>query len=153
MYSTTLALTNKVACTALKWTWLATVVTRQIYLALLLIEPCFTPTMPIFWTDATDYRHRCKTNTASNTAYRGFGGPQGMMAIERSWTPLPANWADDPLAVRKTNYYGKEQRNVTHYYQTVEHNMLQEITAELEQSADYHARRQAIRPSTPTARF
>ncbi len=46
-----------------------------------------------FLGNATINGHRCKTNTASNTAYRGFGGPQGMVAIGRSWTPWPAAWA------------------------------------------------------------
>lgn len=88
--------------------------------------------------------HRCKTHIASNTAYRGFGGPQGMMAIEQIMDHIARYLALDPLAVRKTNYYGKDQRNVTHYHQPVEQNLLQEITAELEHSADYQARRQAI---------
>jgi xanthine dehydrogenase large subunit len=89
--------------------------------------------------------HRCKTHIASNTAYRGFGGPQGMMAIEQIMDHIARYLALDPLAVRKTNYYGKDQRNVTHYHQPVEQNLLQEITAELEHSADYQARRLAIR--------
>jgi xanthine dehydrogenase large subunit len=75
--------------------------------------------------DATVHGHRCKTNTASNTAYRGFGGPQGMVAIEQVMDHIARHLALDPLAVRKANYYGKTERNVTHYYQTVEHNMLE----------------------------
>ncbi|WP_313752280.1 molybdopterin cofactor-binding domain-containing protein, partial [Mixta calida] len=51
----------------------------------------------------------------------------------------------DPLTVRKRNYYGCETRNVTHYHQRVEDNLLDEITAQLEQSADYQARRAAVR--------
>ncbi|MFD2643440.1 xanthine dehydrogenase molybdopterin binding subunit [Pseudomonas japonica] len=95
--------------------------------------------------DATVHGHRCKTNTASNTAYRGFGGPQGMVAIEEVMDRIARHLALDPLAVRKANYYGKTDRNVTHYYQTVEHNMLEEMTAELEASADYAERRESIR--------
>ena len=95
--------------------------------------------------DATINGHRCKTNTASNTAYRGFGGPQGMVAIEEVMDRIARHLALDPLAVRKANYYGKTERNVTHYYQTVEHNMLEEITAELEASSDYQQRRESIR--------
>ena len=94
---------------------------------------------------ATINGHRCKTNTASNTAYRGFGGPQGMLAIEEIMDRIARHLALDPLAVRKRNYYGKTERNVTHYYQTVEHNMLEEMTAELEASSDYAERRAAIR--------
>ncbi|UZJ62144.1 xanthine dehydrogenase molybdopterin binding subunit [Pseudomonas sp. KU26590] len=94
--------------------------------------------------DATINGHRCKTNTASNTAYRGFGGPQGMVAIEEVMDAIARHLGKDPLAVRKANYYGKTERNVTHYYQTVEHNMLEEMTAELEASSDYAERRKAI---------
>lgn len=95
--------------------------------------------------DATVHGHRCKTNTASNTAYRGFGGPQGMVAIEQVMDHIARQLGRDPLAVRKANYYGKTERNVTHYYQTVEHNMLEEMTAELETSSDYAERRESIR--------
>ncbi len=95
--------------------------------------------------DATINGHRCKTNTASNTAYRGFGGPQGMVAIEEVMDAIARHLGKDPLQVRKANYYGKTERNVTHYYQTVEHNMLEEMTAELEESSQYAARREAIR--------
>ncbi len=94
--------------------------------------------------DATINGHRCKTNTASNTAYRGFGGPQGMVAIEEVMDAIARHLGKDPLAVRKANYYGKTDRNVTHYYQTVEHNLLEEMTAELEESSQYAERRKAI---------
>ncbi|WP_369790790.1 xanthine dehydrogenase molybdopterin binding subunit [Rouxiella sp. WC2420] len=95
--------------------------------------------------DATITGYRCKTNIASNTAYRGFGGPQGMVAIEHIVDHIARERGLDPLTVRKLNYYGTHDRNVTHYYQTVEQNLLQEMTADLEQSADYAARREAIR--------
>ncbi|SEF92257.1 xanthine dehydrogenase molybdopterin binding subunit [Vibrio hangzhouensis] len=94
--------------------------------------------------DATVTGHRCKTNTASNTAFRGFGGPQGMMTIEHIMDEIARYLKKDPLEVRKANYYGDEGRNVTHYYQTVEDNFLPEITEQLERSSDYHARRKAI---------
>ena len=95
--------------------------------------------------DATIHGHRCKTNLASNTAYRGFGGPQGMVAIEEIMDAVARHLGKDPLDVRKRNYYGKTERNVTPYYQTVEHNMLQEMTAELEASSEYARRREEIR--------
>ncbi|MCY1407594.1 putative xanthine dehydrogenase subunit D [compost metagenome] len=98
-----------------------------------------------FLENATINGHRCKTNTASNTAYRGFGGPQGMVAIEEIMDAIARHLGKDPLEVRKLNYYGKDERNVTHYYQTVEHNMLAEMTAELEESAEYARRREEIR--------
>ncbi|WP_413738908.1 xanthine dehydrogenase molybdopterin binding subunit [Sodalis sp. RH21] len=88
--------------------------------------------------------YRCRTNTASNTAFRGFGGPQGMMAIEHIIDHIAREVGRDALAVRKLNYYGKTQRNITHYYQTVEDNLLDELTAGLEQSAHYEARRREI---------
>lgn len=95
--------------------------------------------------DATINGHRCKTNLASNTAYRGFGGPQGMVAIEEIMDAVARQLGKDPLDVRKRNYYGKTERNVTPYYQTVEHNMLEEMTAELEASSEYARRREEIR--------
>ncbi|MBL4831486.1 MAG: xanthine dehydrogenase molybdopterin binding subunit [Aliivibrio sp.] len=94
--------------------------------------------------DATVTGHRCKTNTASNTAYRGFGGPQGMMTIEHIMDEIAGYLKKDPLEVRKTNYYGEEGRDVTHYYQKVEDNFIHDITHQLEESSDYHARRKAI---------
>ncbi|MEZ9233018.1 xanthine dehydrogenase molybdopterin binding subunit [Vibrio amylolyticus] len=94
--------------------------------------------------DATVTGHRCKTNTASNTAYRGFGGPQGMMTIEHVMDEIARYLKKDPLEVRKANYYGEEGRDTTHYYQKVEDNFLPEITEQLEQSSDYHARRKEI---------
>ena len=97
-----------------------------------------------FLGNATINGHRCKTNTASNTAYRGFGGPQGMVAIEEVMDAVARSLGKDPLEVRKLNYYGKTERNVTHYHQTVEHNVIHEMTAELEESAEYAKRRRDI---------
>ncbi|KAB7896809.1 xanthine dehydrogenase molybdopterin binding subunit [Rouxiella sp. S1S-2] len=95
--------------------------------------------------DATITGYRCKTHTASNTAYRGFGGPQGMVAIEHIIDHIARELGLDPLWVRKINYYGTEDRNITHYFQTVEQNLLHEMTASLEESADYAARREAVK--------
>ncbi|KKD00850.1 xanthine dehydrogenase molybdopterin binding subunit [Photobacterium halotolerans] len=94
--------------------------------------------------DATVTGHRCKTNTASNTAYRGFGGPQGMMTIEHIMDEIAQHLGKDPLDVRKVNYYGHDDRNVTHYYQKVEDNFIHDITEQLEASSEYKARRKAI---------
>ncbi len=88
--------------------------------------------------------YRCKTNRASNTAYRGFGGPQGMVAIENIMDHIAHFLGLDPLCVRKLNYYQKDQRNLTHYGQKVEGNLLDEMTAELEQSSDYYQRRKHV---------
>ena len=53
--------------------------------------------------------HRCKTNTVSNTAFRGFGGPQGMFAIEYVIDDIARTLGKDPLEVRRINFYGKER--------------------------------------------
>ncbi|MFH8134530.1 xanthine dehydrogenase molybdopterin binding subunit [Pantoea osteomyelitidis] len=94
--------------------------------------------------DARVTGYRCRTNTASNTAYRGFGGPQGMVAIEQIMDHIARELRLDPLELRKRNYYGKTERNITHYHQQVEDNLLQEMTEQLETSSDYQARRTAI---------
>ena len=93
-----------------------------------------------------------KTNTVSNTAFRGFGGPQGMVAGERLIEEIAYALGKDPLEVRKLNFYGEGPRNVTPYHQTVEDNVIAEIVAELEQSADYWGRRQAIREQNAKSR-
>ena len=87
--------------------------------------------------------HRLKTHTVSNTAFRGFGGPQGMMAIERVMDAIAAHLGLDPLAVRQANLYGPG-RDVTPYHMTVEDNVAPEIIAELAESAGYAARREAV---------
>ncbi|MEZ0244573.1 MAG: xanthine dehydrogenase molybdopterin binding subunit, partial [Sphingomonas sp.] len=87
--------------------------------------------------------HRLKTHTVSNTAFRGFGGPQGMVAIERVMDAIAAHLGLDPLAVRTANLYGPG-RDVTPYHMTVEDNVAPAIIAELAESADYAARREAV---------
>jgi xanthine dehydrogenase large subunit len=87
--------------------------------------------------------HRLKTHSVSNTAFRGFGGPQGMMAIERAIDAIAAHLRLDPLSVRQANLYGPG-RDVTPYHMTVEDNIAPEIIAELAQSAGYEARREAV---------
>jgi xanthine dehydrogenase large subunit len=88
--------------------------------------------------------HRCKTNTVSNTAFRGFGGPQGMFAIECVIDDIARTLGKDPLAVRRHNFYGKEDRNVTHYQQVVEENIADELFDRLLASSDYIERREEI---------
>lgn len=94
--------------------------------------------------DALITGYRCRTNTASNTAYRGFGGPQGMVAIEQIMDHVARQRGLDPLDLRKRNYYGKTERNITHYHQQVEDNLLDEMTEQLERSSEYQARRAEI---------
>ena len=89
--------------------------------------------------------YRCKTNTQSNTAFRGFGGPQGMVGIEQVVDEIARFLDRDPLDVRRINFYGKTERNVTHYHQTIVDNVIPDIVDELETSSDYRRRRAAIR--------
>jgi len=89
--------------------------------------------------------HRCKTHTVSNTAFRGFGGPQGMFGIEEVIDNIARHLGRDPLEIRKLNYYGVDERNTTHYGQRIEDNVLAPMTTELEASCQYASRRAAIR--------
>ncbi|MDA1062827.1 MAG: xanthine dehydrogenase molybdopterin binding subunit [Proteobacteria bacterium] len=95
--------------------------------------------------------HRCKTNTVSNTAFRGFGGPQGMHAIEYVIDDIARSLQLDPLAVRRRNFYGIHERNVTPYQQVVEDNIIGEIFDQLESDAAYVERRSAIREFNGTS--
>ena len=92
---------------------------------------------------------QCKTHTASNTAFRGFGGPQGMFIIEHAMDCIALQLGLDALDVRRVNYYGtgaaNPPRNQTHYGQTIDDNILDAITDELETSSGYRARRVALR--------
>jgi xanthine dehydrogenase large subunit len=88
--------------------------------------------------------HRCRTNTVSNTAFRGFGGPQGMFAAEGVIAAIARRLAIDPLDVRKRNLYGEAPRNVTPYGMAVQDNVLPELIDELEQRSAYRERRVAI---------
>jgi xanthine dehydrogenase large subunit len=87
--------------------------------------------------------HRLRTNTVSDTAFRGFGGPQGMMAIERAMDAIAWRLGKDPLDVRLANLYGVAG-DLTPYGQTVTDAVIFEIMTELEASSDYRARRKAV---------
>ncbi|MGA2550663.1 MAG: xanthine dehydrogenase molybdopterin binding subunit [Burkholderiaceae bacterium] len=88
--------------------------------------------------------HRCKTHTVSNTAFRGFGGPQGMMVIEHIMDDIARHLGLDPLAVRRSNFYGVTTRNVTPYAMTVEDNVIERIVDELALEGRYLERRREI---------
>jgi xanthine dehydrogenase large subunit len=88
--------------------------------------------------------HRCKTHTVSNTAFRGFGGPQGMMVIEAILDDIARTLQRDPLDVRRVNLYARETRNITPYGQTITDNVIHEVVDQLEASSAYRKRRQAI---------
>ena len=90
--------------------------------------------------------HRVKTHTVSNTAFRGFGGPQGMVAIEDVMDAIARSTGLDPLDVRKANLYRDAgKRNVTHYGQTVEQEVLPQLIERLEATSAYRQRREDIR--------
>jgi xanthine dehydrogenase large subunit len=98
-----------------------------------------------YYLSDVEIRAACgKTNTQSNTAFRGFGGPQGAIAIEYVIDEIARALGRDPLDVRKLNFYGRGERNVTPYGQVVLDNVIDELVAELEASSDYRARREAI---------
>jgi len=86
----------------------------------------------------------CKTNTQSNTAFRGFGGPQGAFSIEYLMDDIARKLNRDALDIRKINFYEKSENNVTPYGQVVEDNVIHELVAELEKSCDYRSRRKSI---------
>src|SRR5262249_55870434 len=88
--------------------------------------------------------HRCKTHTVSNTAFRGFGGPQGMPAIEQAIDDIARTLGGDPSEVRRRNYYGESPRDVTPYGQYVEDNILERLTDDLEKTSRYRERRVEI---------
>ena len=90
--------------------------------------------------------YRCKTNSQSNTAFRGFGGPQGMMGIEYVMDEIARYLQRDALDVRQANFYGKEGvRDLTQYGMQVEDNIIPELVDELVERSQYRARRAAIR--------
>lgn len=88
--------------------------------------------------------HRLRTNTVSNTAFRGFGGPQGMIAIERVMDAIANHLGRDPLAVRQANLYGDEGRDITPYGMRVEDNVAPQIMAQLAEQTGYAERAAAV---------
>ena len=115
--------------------------------------------------NATVTGHRCKTHTTSNTAYRGFGGPQGVILAELMMDDIARHLGEDPLTIRKRNLYGikhdhilnangeVDERNQTHYGQTVEQKVLPEIIEELEKTSDYWQRREEIKQFNASSPF
>ncbi len=85
-----------------------------------------------------------RTNTQSNTAFRGFGGPQGAIAIESLLDSVARRLGRDPLAVRRANFYGVGVDDVTPYGQKLEDNLVEPLVAQLERTSDYAARREAV---------
>jgi len=85
-----------------------------------------------------------RTNTQSNTAFRGFGGPQGAIAIEMLIDSVARALGKDPLEVRRANFYGTTSDNVTPYGQVVDDNIVHELVDELAKHSRYAARRAEV---------
>ncbi len=92
-----------------------------------------------------------KTNTCSHTAFRGFGGPQGMVGGERIIEEIAFALGKDSLEIRKRNLYGPG-RDITPYHQQVEDNIAPQIIEKLESDCGYQQRRAAIRAFNETSR-
>ena len=86
----------------------------------------------------------CRTNTVSNTAFRGFGGPQGMLVIETAIEHIARHLGKEVDDVRAVNWYGKRSRNLTPYGQEVKDNIIEEIVDKLVREADYAGRKHAV---------
>jgi xanthine dehydrogenase large subunit len=102
-----------------------------------------------YYLSDVDIRAACgKTNTQSNTAFRGFGGPQGAIAMEYVLDEIARALHRDALDIRKLNFYGHSgdgmERNVTPYGQVIVDNVIHELVDELEGSSAYRARRAHI---------
>jgi xanthine dehydrogenase large subunit len=97
-----------------------------------------------FLEDVAISSYRCKTNTQSHTAFRGFGGPQGVIVIERILGDIARTLGLDPLDVRLRNLYGITERNVTHYQMKVEDNILEPLMTQLALTSGYRERREQI---------
>ncbi|MDO5620245.1 MAG: xanthine dehydrogenase molybdopterin binding subunit [Paracoccus sp. (in: a-proteobacteria)] len=95
-----------------------------------------------FYPDVTLRSHPMRTNTVSNTAFRGFGGPQGVIVAERIVDDIATVLGFDPLTVRRRNLY--RNGDLTPYHQPVEDQILPRLLDELESSSDYQARRTAV---------
>ncbi|SNT74405.1 xanthine dehydrogenase molybdopterin binding subunit [Paracoccus seriniphilus] len=95
-----------------------------------------------FYPDVELRSHPMRTNTVSNTAFRGFGGPQGVIVAERMIEEIAYALGRDPYEIRQRNLYRNGQ--LTPYHQEVSDQILPRIFDELERSSDYQKRRQAV---------
>jgi len=83
----------------------------------------------------------CRTNLPSNTAFRGFGGPQGMAVVEHIMDSIARRLGIDSAVIRYRNFYTSGEQAITHYGKVVENNRLQMIYENIMQSSDYNRRR------------
>ena len=89
--------------------------------------------------------HRLKTNIVSHTAFRGFGGPQGLIMAELMMDVVARKTGLDPLSVRKLNLYGPENGTVTPYGMPLEQDILADLIGKLEADSNYWQRREEIK--------
>ncbi len=97
--------------------------------------------------DVAIHGYSGRTNTQSNTAFRGFGGPQGAIAMENILDTIARKLGKDALAVRRANFYAASDArtgNVTPYGQKVDDNIIHALVDALVDSSDYAARRADI---------
>ena len=87
---------------------------------------------------------RCRTNTVSNTAFRGFGGPQGMFCIENIIENISQKLNKDPAEIRKLNFYKENTKNETHYGMKITDNVINDIFEKLKLKSNYKKRRKEI---------
>ena len=99
-----------------------------------------------YYIPAVEFRGQvAKTHLSSNTAFRGFGGPQGMLVIEEILARIARRLGLPPEVVRERNlYHGSGETNTTHYGQLIEDNRLRTIWQELKKSAELEKRRAEI---------
>jgi xanthine dehydrogenase large subunit len=105
-----------------------------------------------FLEDVEIASYRCKTNTQSNTAFRGFGGPQGMIVIEAIMGDIARSWAWTRWTCARPTSTASATANVTHYQMKVEDNILEPLLAKTGAVLGYRQRREAIAPGTSPAR-
>ncbi len=89
--------------------------------------------------------HRLKTNIVSHTAFRGFGGPQGLIMAELMMDVVARKTGLDPLSVRKLNLYGAENGTVTPYGMPLEQDILADLIGKLEANSNYWQRREEVK--------
>ena len=106
-----------------------------------------------FLKDIEIKNYLCKTNTASSTAFRGFGGNQGMMAIENILDNISRYLKKDPADVRKINFYGQKNRNITHYGMKIKDNVINELFENLRIKSNYKSRLQKIKQFNQINKF
>ena len=106
-----------------------------------------------YLSDISVENYLCKTNTSSSTAFRGFGGNQGMMIIENIMDNVAKYLKKDPAEVRKINFYQKDTKNITHYGMKIQDNVINEIFNGLIKSSNYKKRRLGIKKFNSKSKY